>query len=648
MKLARRPTYGPMFGRTAHAPACRPHQRGFRPPYVVFLAFVTLAIAFPNGVVANIQTSSGEAHTADLYVSETGSDGNPGTEAKPLRTVSKALEKAEGKDTILVASGIYPPVYSSRVFSQTVTVKGTGPSKPIIQYDAAVGQYGAIELWGAQNVALEGLEVRGGGQISGGGIFIADSPTEGLKQPSANITIRNDKLGDCEECAAISVRNGASNVIIEDNYIHDSQRGITTGNYRFVEGPGKDNGKPDVTGVVVRHNVLERFTEDAVQFADWENAVIDGNVMRHAHHDPLPAEQFHNDLIQFTGNSSHIVIANNVLGPDSQQEIFIQPAFGPISDVLVENNVLWGASGFPVQAQAVSGLRFLYNTVWDSYGAFVIRGMPEQLNPDEGEPPTTDAVVKGNILAGLNYAEGASAAVEDYNLIYKPGRKLTSTGIHDIVGQDPLFTDAESGDFRIQPSSPGVGGGDPEDFPPADQAGFERRSPPSVGAYEVALPAETSSKDAAEPEKPLSPPDTVVDPQAQEPAATGAHTPWPIVRMVLELRFHNGGVAVGRRWLRFPSICRPACTADMGGQIQLTPKRMLHFGRRDQRVPSGRHRKVRLTFVVRSRACLGRRPSSRILHTMFTMTVRSPHQRFRRHRTRYRIALRYVGHQGRL
>ncbi len=61
---------------------------------------------------------------ADIYVSTSGSDSNPGTQAAPYRTISKASNVAPGT-TVHVAPGIY---------SETITTLGDGNSSARIRY----------------------------------------------------------------------------------------------------------------------------------------------------------------------------------------------------------------------------------------------------------------------------------------------------------------------------------------------------------------------------------------------------------------------------------------------------------------------------------------------------------------------------------
>ena len=48
-----------------------------------------------------------EAQAANYYVALSGSDGNPGTQAAPFRTINHALSVVGPDDTVYVSGGVY-------------------------------------------------------------------------------------------------------------------------------------------------------------------------------------------------------------------------------------------------------------------------------------------------------------------------------------------------------------------------------------------------------------------------------------------------------------------------------------------------------------------------------------------------------------
>jgi hypothetical protein len=235
-----------------------------------------------------------------------------------------------------------------------------------------------------------------------------------------------------------------------------------------------------------------------------------------------------------------VSITRNYLA-DSAQEIFIQPEFGPIDDILIENNLLTEARAYAVQSQATTGLRFINNTVWDSkYGMTIRRGPKNQ-------PPATDGVVVGNIIDRLGYPAGTQ---EEYNLIGESTRP-EGYGSHDLLSVDPLFVG--NGDYSLQPDSPAVNAGHPQLFPALDLRGVARSSPPSMGAFEVAG------------EEPLGPPVSAPPKPPKKAAQDRSGSSERSLRIALQLPGH-GRVTV-RRHISVPNICGGNCRVLVKGAV---------------------------------------------------------------------------------
>ena len=120
--------------------------------------------------------------------------------------------------------------------------------------------------------------------------------------------------------------------------------------------PGETGTGTQCNNINILNNHLENFTGDAIQFGTWSNVTIDGNTIENMI--DAAGNTYHNDGIQFTGNTQNATITNNYVAHSSGQLMLIQPAVGPIDNVVVENNVVWdtniGNGGYAIQSQGIT------------------------------------------------------------------------------------------------------------------------------------------------------------------------------------------------------------------------------------------------------------------------------------------------------
>ena len=130
-----------------------------------------------------------EATGTDIYVDATlGDDANDGTQDRPFRTITKALEVANGTQAtpviVHVAAGMYSASSNGERFplfmKSFVSLCGEGRDMTIV--DAEGAAFHVIFCDGVTNLAIEGLRVSGGNadasappNYSGGGICCLDS-----------------------------------------------------------------------------------------------------------------------------------------------------------------------------------------------------------------------------------------------------------------------------------------------------------------------------------------------------------------------------------------------------------------------------------------------------------------------------------------
>ena len=409
---------------------------------LVLAGVAPVAISAPTRDVSSLASAR---PAKVLFVSPLGSDSAPGTLLAPLRTVGKALDLAKGGQRIRIAPGIYPPFTYDRARNRPVRLAGYGLGTARIQ--------GAV-LAGAQGLVIRDLHFTSP-------IRILDHAQRGHRQPSGRIRLEQLEIAAADD-HCLSVREGSFRIRLERSYIHDCRNAVS--------GPPSPEGKRSRNIVIVR-NLLERLRGDGIQFSDWNDVEIRGNTIRHMDD---PRNLIHNDGVQVNGRARRIRIVSNRIYDSAGQLVLIGGGaidrFGPIRNVLVENNLIHGAGAWAVQNLAHNA-RFRYNTIWDTfYGALVLpRHAPD------------DSVVVGNILDQFELGEGTKTGRRDFNLIRAT---RTRPSRHDIVGKPPRFRDHSRGDYRLKRSSPARRAGPAHGGPKRDLAGRRRPNHPSLGALE--------------------------------------------------------------------------------------------------------------------------------------------------------------------
>lgn len=149
----------------------------------VFAAGTTATASIPEG---------GRLDGAIIHVATTGSDANPGTAAKPLRTIQKAVDRSGPGAKILVHKGTYNQQISITHSGTarapiTLTAAGDGPVKltsvqPATKCssmkptsDRTILVKGGADYW-----TISGLQIHNGVYINGGGGFDAFTWTDSL------------------------------------------------------------------------------------------------------------------------------------------------------------------------------------------------------------------------------------------------------------------------------------------------------------------------------------------------------------------------------------------------------------------------------------------------------------------------------------
>jgi Right handed beta helix region/Pel9A-like, right handed beta helix region len=174
---------------------------------------------------------------ATYHVSPTGSDSNPGSEARPFRTIQKAADGVKPGDTVLVDDGVYAYSGPNDCHGKVVVCvsRGGAPDKWVVfrsknkwgaKIDGGDGKAGSgfVVQGGASYVRIQDFEMTGLANLDGsaGGIDLFDG--------GSNFQVIGNRIHNIGRvCTNTSNgQNGvfieADNVLVEANLIHDVGR----------------------------------------------------------------------------------------------------------------------------------------------------------------------------------------------------------------------------------------------------------------------------------------------------------------------------------------------------------------------------------------------------------------------------------------
>ena len=189
-----------------------------------------------------------------LYVSTSGSDNNPGTAARPLRTIGKAAAVAPAGTTVIIRGGTYAGFDVTRSGITFTSYSG----ETAVVSDATRDD--VIQFTGVTSGTVKGLVVQGSTVAYGSGIKIKESSgvtvsastvrnnrTFGIViVSSSNVTIDGNSISGNAD--GIEERYAGNGVVISNNRIFGNTKMVDSG--RGMEGINfyKSTGSVTVVG----------------------------------------------------------------------------------------------------------------------------------------------------------------------------------------------------------------------------------------------------------------------------------------------------------------------------------------------------------------------------------------------------------------
>lgn len=246
--------------------------------------------------------------TKNLYVASTGSDSNPGTQAKPLKTIARADALASAGDVIHVAPGTYTVAASASGSVGILTTKNGTSSAHItyvsdVQGGAKLVMTGTGILWDSKGsyVDILGFDLSGTGRI-------------GILAEGANLSINYNNIhdftvsGGCNGSGggAIVTTGSVGNVVINANIVKNiGYQWVAGGTCNTVQGIYISNANN-----VVTNNLVSGVA--AVGIQQWHGATASTIVNNTVFHSKMGILIGQGDSGMTATGSQNNYVANNI------------------------------------------------------------------------------------------------------------------------------------------------------------------------------------------------------------------------------------------------------------------------------------------------------------------------------------------------
>ncbi len=358
-----------------------------------------------------------------LYVSTSGNDANPGTQALPWRTMNKVqsvLSSLKPGDSVLFQRG--------GLWNEELNISNlNGASGSPITF----GNYGVGEL----------PIIDGGGRSSGRQWCIGGQSSRMSYLTIDGFECRNTSAYGI---AFVSVGAGSAGIIVSNSYIHDTGNGDTGyhNQLMFHDPNAGYNGTQflnNIVGNCYGHNCIQIHGDRAAP-------VIRGNECYGWSHNCIDVK-----LVQ--GAIVDLNVVHDGLGVQQYSEAYYieQAQFSWTADVTWTRNVAYGG-GFTMafQCQNAGGPVSckVYNNTTQTTASGVYGGA------DSGGSTGVSIDVKNNIFDSPSPRNGGGYVAWDYN----DNVRSAPIGPHDL-NVNPLFINSNGHNYHLQPNSPVIGKG---------------------------------------------------------------------------------------------------------------------------------------------------------------------------------------------
>ena len=455
---------------------------------------------------------------ATFYVSPTGSDANAGTLLLPFLTIQKGLNTARSPgDIVEVREGVYRERIqfpaSGNATAGPITLRAYEGEQPVIDVEGVeAATEDVVTIKNVSHVVFRGFEIINNTTLDGGAaIFVTGAGT--------NIQIRDNHLHDLRGTSSMGIavygtgKMPLSRITIDNNHIHDAEpapsEALTL------------NGNVD--GFTVSNNLIHDVNNIGIDLIGGEkeiharqvarNGLVRGNTVYNARSNYGGG---YAAGIYVDGGRSIVIENNKSYQNDLGIEIGAENKGFDAVGITVRNNLIFDNDkaglvfgGYDQNVGRTRGSTFVNNTVVGN----------DTLNTGMGQLwiqyASGNTVANNLFVAGENQALLYSEAVNpsnalDSNIYWATGGPANTSFLFNNVEYasfaeyqkksrqdrasffvDPLFNDADRGDFRLAGGSPAVDRGTNARgrFASTDFDGATRPIGvrPDIGAYEQAV-----------------------------------------------------------------------------------------------------------------------------------------------------------------
>jgi len=477
-----------------------------------------LKVAIIFSLFVGVVGAFGQVNTS-YYVSLTGNDSNPGTQAAPWRTIQHAADTARAGSTVHVRGGVYEELVSINASGNAsdgfITFKSYPGETAVLDagHFTPAGRQGILTIHNQSYVRIVGLEIRNfhtaehrlsplGISVIGAGSHIEllknnvhhieqtfegrDAPGRGgngfgiavygtdAKTPITDLVIDGNEVHHLKTGSSESlvVNGNVTNFRITHNVVHDNNNiGIDViGFERTAPDPAVDQARDGVVSGNLVYNITSKGNpayrneenSDGIYVDGGTRILIENNVMHDVDFGIELASE-HKDRA-----TSYIIARNNLIYHSHTAGISIggyAPERGHTEHCTVVNNTLYendtsgtGTGEFQMQWNMSDNI-FANNIVYAGSRCLI------SLNKSQADKNHPSAETDHNLYYCASGAKasiwiGASSTVTGFD------QYVESTG-NDRHSRflDPNFVDAASHNFHLQSNSPALAVGITDELP---------------------------------------------------------------------------------------------------------------------------------------------------------------------------------------